>query len=181
LWGFQYAGLRHLIRRGDPLAERWLAALERAAHAAVGRPLDPPDWPTRAAEVSRVLDGFFQLDTGRGKLKVPEQWAAIEADVRWVTRELDGLIGRGAAWKDRNPAERAAAITHWWRALHFGRPRVALTGVHVNKLSVALLTSARRGAEEWVAIDRRQDPKRVANGLRKWRRATGASIPADTQ
>lgn len=43
LWRFQYAGLHHMIRRGDLLAERWLAALEAAARIVRGPVLGIPD------------------------------------------------------------------------------------------------------------------------------------------
>lgn len=180
LWAFQYAGLRHLIRRGDALAERWLIALEESVSLAAGTLLTRTPGRDLAVERRRVLDMFSQLDTNTGKLKTsPEAWDAIDDDVRYIARELGGLLARGPAWRDRTPAAREAAIARWWRALHFGAPPFALTGVHVNNISVALLTSAGRAAEEWVAIERRKDPSQMSDGLRKWRRRSGTPAKAE--
>jgi len=70
LWRMQCAGLRHLIRRDPPFAERWLAMLEKAHHLEFGGLLSTGlSREDARAKSRRILEDFARLDRALSRLK----------------------------------------------------------------------------------------------------------------
>jgi len=112
LWRLQFAGLRHLIRRAPPLAERWLHTLEALDREARSTLLSIGRMPAeREAERARLVAEFAQLQIGPGKLKHGKDWGPLVEDVRYVTAWIER---RRLEAPPRYAGDIAIQIT-WWR------------------------------------------------------------------
>lgn len=175
LWRFQYAGLRHLIRRGDSLGELWLTALERAAKTVRG--MDPRDGE-RAEKLEKVINGFSQRQLGPGQLKAGTDWEPIERQVQQITWEFEQFLAKVPHWARLAKEQRDARLTRFARALF---RRVELTQQQVNNLAVALHRGSRPAAVVLVAVNRRADPDQMRDSLRKWNKENSSSGPRRNQ
>ena len=177
LWRFQFAGVRHLIRRGDPFAEQWLSALEQSAAIAHGRTLlsGPGLQTDQLQKIAEIIDRFSMAPQGRGKAKsTGTDWGPVEGEVRQITWEFERLFQKIPRWGRLPKADRDARLSRFARALF--PPRLTLTRLQVNNLSVALTRGARPAAVVVVAASRRSDPDRLADSLRKWNKSRGHAV-----